>query len=212
MMRVEGCSESLDVLLACFCRLQPWGCHQESMADQERQLAGSSKNPSACPNASSKSHFSNKDKGGWLVSASCFASAFACASCGPWIFPQEIMPLMFSKERSESRNHQPTRAIGVDSRRVPTHPQPTYRVGFGGSFHPTVLHLLSVRDDCKRASAHGPEPAVPTQQTRRHRPRLLGRHEDFSRTFLTLEGGPMSQERPSGNSNTEHRTKPNHPP
>ncbi|RWW56582.1 hypothetical protein BHE74_00036691 [Ensete ventricosum] len=42
---------------------------------------------------------------------------------------------------------------------------------------------FSARDDCGRASAHRPEPAVPTQQTRRHRPRLLGRHEDFPLTF-----------------------------
>ncbi|RWW04023.1 hypothetical protein GW17_00032778 [Ensete ventricosum] len=42
---------------------------------------------------------------------------------------------------------------------------------------------------------------VPTRQTRR-----------FSTNILALEGWPMSQERPSGNLNAEHRTEPNHPP
>ncbi|RWW09782.1 hypothetical protein GW17_00026702 [Ensete ventricosum] len=43
------------------------------------------------------------------------------------------------------------------------------------------------------------------------RPRLLGRHKNFTRTFLALEGGPMSQECLFGNSGAKHRTEPKHP-
>ncbi|RRT49063.1 hypothetical protein B296_00035235, partial [Ensete ventricosum] len=37
-----------------------------------------------------------------------------------------------------------------------------------------------------KISAHGPEPAMPTQQTRRYIPSLLDRHEDFSLTDRLL--------------------------
>ncbi|RWV96272.1 hypothetical protein GW17_00041044 [Ensete ventricosum] len=39
----------------------------------------------------------------------------------------------------------------------------------------------------REGSAHEPGPAVPTQQTRRHRPRLLGRHKDFSLSLRKAE-------------------------
>ncbi|RWW87402.1 hypothetical protein BHE74_00003772 [Ensete ventricosum] len=39
-----------------------------------------------------------------------------------------------------------------------------------------------------------------------------GQAQKFSTIILALEGGPISQERPSDNSNAEHRTEPNYPP
>ncbi|RWV86288.1 hypothetical protein GW17_00051832, partial [Ensete ventricosum] len=42
------------------------------------------------------------------------------------------------------------------------------------------------------------------------RPDLLGKRKRFSFIILALEGGPMSQERPFGNSGAEHRSEPNH--
>ncbi|RRT55635.1 hypothetical protein B296_00024562 [Ensete ventricosum] len=41
------------------------------------------------------------------------------------------------------------------------------------------------------------------------KPHLLGMHQSFSTNILALEGGPMSQERPLGNSGAEHRPEPN---
>ncbi|RWW81412.1 hypothetical protein BHE74_00010183 [Ensete ventricosum] len=66
-------------------------------------------------------------------------------------------------DSTSGRNPRPTRAIGANSRpkfrRIRSRP-----TEFDPSFHPTVLHLHSVRDDCGRASAHKPEPAVPTHR------------------------------------------------
>ncbi|RRT60556.1 hypothetical protein B296_00010521 [Ensete ventricosum] len=53
--------------------------------------------------------------------------------------------------------------------------------------------------------AHGLELAVLAQQTRR-RSTSTRQAPDFSLTFLALEGGPMSQERPFGNSDAEHHS------
>ncbi|RRT31967.1 hypothetical protein B296_00048845 [Ensete ventricosum] len=62
----------------------------------------------------------------------------------------------------------------------------------------------------KVTSAHGPEPAVLAQQTRRQNSSTR-QAPDLTLTFLALEGGLMSQERPSGNSGAEHHPEPSHP-
>ncbi|RZR87910.1 hypothetical protein BHM03_00015383 [Ensete ventricosum] len=62
----------------------------------------------------------------------------------------------------------------------------------------------------KGLSAHGPEPAMPTQQTEAQTA-PTGQARRFSTNILALEGGPMLQERPFGNSGAEHRSEPNHP-
>ncbi|RRT40288.1 hypothetical protein B296_00020556 [Ensete ventricosum] len=87
---------------------------------------------------------------------------------------------------------------------------PTCRARPKSSHHSTVLHLLSADTTTGELAHTGLNQPCPLS---RHgdRPRLLGKHKNFTLTFLTLEEGPMSQECPLGNSNTEHRTEPNHP-
>ncbi|RZS27500.1 hypothetical protein BHM03_00060979, partial [Ensete ventricosum] len=63
------------------------------------------------------------------------------------------------------------------------------------------------RDDYGQASADRPEPAMLAQQTRR-RNSSTRQAPDLTLTFLTLEGGPMSQERSFGNSGAEHHPHP----
>ncbi|RZR88920.1 hypothetical protein BHM03_00016564 [Ensete ventricosum] len=76
--------------------------------------------------------------------------------------------------------------------------------------------MVEVYDDMvshkggQAASAHGPEPAVLAQQTRR-RNSSTRQAPDLTLTFLALEGRPMSQERPFGNSGAEHHPEPDHP-
>ncbi|RWW79040.1 hypothetical protein BHE74_00012691 [Ensete ventricosum] len=60
------------------------------------------------------------------------------------------------------------------------------------------------------AGAQGPEPAVHTQWIRRQA-ESTGQAPNSSLTFLALEGGPMSPERPFGDSDTEHHLEPDHP-
>ncbi|RWW00429.1 hypothetical protein GW17_00036607, partial [Ensete ventricosum] len=67
--------------------------------------------------------------------------------------------------------------------------------------------MVSNKED-KGFSAHGPEPAVLAQQTRRQTA-STGQAPDLSLTFLVL-GGPMSQERPFRNSGAKHHPEPNH--
>ncbi|RWW24399.1 hypothetical protein GW17_00011310, partial [Ensete ventricosum] len=62
----------------------------------------------------------------------------------------------------------------------------------------------------KVTSAQGPEPAVLAQQTWRQNSSTR-QAPDLTLTFLALEGGLMSQERPSGNSGAEHHPEPSHP-
>ncbi|RZR83081.1 hypothetical protein BHM03_00009619, partial [Ensete ventricosum] len=77
-------------------------------------------------------------------------------------------------------------------------------------FYPSDRAPTLRRGNRGRIRAHGPEPAVLTQQTRRQTA-STGQAPDFSLTFFALEGGPMSQERPFGNSSAEHHPEPNHP-
>ncbi|RZR84065.1 hypothetical protein BHM03_00010842 [Ensete ventricosum] len=77
-------------------------------------------------------------------------------------------------------------------------------------FHPSDRAPTPHRDDREQASAHGPEPAVLTQR-RRRQAESTRQAPDLTLTFLALEGGPMSQERPFGNSGAEHHPEPNHP-
>ena len=64
--------------------------------------------PSICPEASSRSHISNRDRGAWLLSDLGFpSSASVVADCVPWntISADELsdpLPLNLSNERSES--------------------------------------------------------------------------------------------------------------
>ncbi|RWW61403.1 hypothetical protein BHE74_00031542 [Ensete ventricosum] len=76
--------------------------------------------------------------------------------------------------------------------------------------HPSGRAPTPSRDDHERASAQGLDPAVLTQWIRRQA-ESTGQAPDLTLTFLVLEGGPISQERPFGNSGAEHHLKPNHP-
>ncbi|RZR75487.1 hypothetical protein BHM03_00059147 [Ensete ventricosum] len=76
--------------------------------------------------------------------------------------------------------------------------------------HPSGRAPTPSRDDHERASAQGLDPAVLTQWIRRQA-ESTGQAPDLTLTFLALEGGPISQERPFGNSGAEHHLKPNHP-
>ncbi|RWW18568.1 hypothetical protein GW17_00017427, partial [Ensete ventricosum] len=58
--------------------------------------------------------------------------------------------------------------------------------------------------------AHGFEPTVLAQQTRRQTASTGQAQEFFFPIILALEGGPISQERPFGNSVAEHRPELNH--
>ncbi|RWW59578.1 hypothetical protein BHE74_00033475 [Ensete ventricosum] len=85
--------------------------------------------------------------------------------------------------------------------------------GFRGrirGIHPSGRAPTPSRDDRGRASAQGPEPAVLTQRIQRQA-ESTRQAPDLTLTFLALEGGPMSQERPFGNSGAEHHPEPNHP-
>ncbi|RWW26868.1 hypothetical protein GW17_00008730 [Ensete ventricosum] len=89
----------------------------------------------------------------------------------------------------------------------------TPAVGFRGrirGIHPSCRASTPSRDDRGRASAQGPEPAVLTQRIWRQA-ESTGQAPDLTLTFLALERALMSQERPFGNSGTEHHPKPNHP-
>ncbi|RWW37547.1 hypothetical protein BHE74_00057324 [Ensete ventricosum] len=77
-------------------------------------------------------------------------------------------------------------------------------------YHPSDRAPTPYREDRGRASAHGPEPAVLAQQTRR-RNTSTRQAPNSPLTFFTLEGGPMSPERPFGDSGTEHHSEPDHP-
>ncbi|RZR91968.1 hypothetical protein BHM03_00020168 [Ensete ventricosum] len=76
--------------------------------------------------------------------------------------------------------------------------------------HPSGRAPTPFRDDRGRASAQGPEPAVLTQRIR-GQTESTRQAPDLTVTFLALEGGPMSQERPFGNLGAEHHLEPNHP-
>ncbi|RWW64770.1 hypothetical protein BHE74_00027973 [Ensete ventricosum] len=76
--------------------------------------------------------------------------------------------------------------------------------------HPSGRAPTLFRDDRGRASAQGLEPAVLTQRIR-GQTESTRQAPDLTVTFLALEGGPMSQERPFGNSGAEHHLEPNHP-
>ncbi|RWW26848.1 hypothetical protein GW17_00008759 [Ensete ventricosum] len=78
------------------------------------------------------------------------------------------------------------------------------------SHHPSDRAPTPYREDRGRASAHGPEPAVLAQQTWRQNASTR-QTPNFSLIFLVLEGGPMSSERPFGDSGTEHHLEPDHP-
>ncbi|RWW88635.1 hypothetical protein BHE74_00002485 [Ensete ventricosum] len=84
------------------------------------------------------------------------------------------------------------------------------QAGPKSSHHPTLLHFLSAEKTAGELAHTGLNQPCPLS---RHggRPLLLGRHKNFTPTFLALERGPMSQERPFGNSGAEHRSEPNHP-
>ncbi|RWV94662.1 hypothetical protein GW17_00042780 [Ensete ventricosum] len=75
--------------------------------------------------------------------------------------------------------------------------------------HPSGRALTPSRDDRGRASSQGPEPTVLTQRIRRQ-VESTGHAPDLTLTFFTLEGGPLPQERPFGNSGAEHHPEPNH--
>ncbi|RRT57693.1 hypothetical protein B296_00041946 [Ensete ventricosum] len=89
----------------------------------------------------------------------------------------------------------------------------TPAVGFRGrirGIHPFGRAPTPSRDDRGRASAQGPEPAVLTQRIWRQA-ESTGQAPYLTLTFLVLKRGLMSQERPFGNSGTEHHPEPNHP-
>ncbi|RWW43304.1 hypothetical protein BHE74_00051046 [Ensete ventricosum] len=107
-----------------------------------------------------------------------------------------------------TRSRRPTRP------EVPPDPSSTTpianpRDGVRG-IHPSSRAPTPSRDDLGRTSAQGPEPAVLTQQ-RWGQTESTEQAPDLALTFLALEGEPMSQERPSGNSGAEHHPKPDHP-
>ncbi|RWW48028.1 hypothetical protein BHE74_00045946 [Ensete ventricosum] len=77
-------------------------------------------------------------------------------------------------------------------------------------YHPSDRAPTPHRDDRGRVSAHGPEPTMLAQQTRRWNSSTR-QAPDLTPTFLALEGGPMSPERPFGDSGTEHHPEPDHP-
>ncbi|RWV97323.1 hypothetical protein GW17_00039893, partial [Ensete ventricosum] len=107
------------------------------------------------------------------------------------------------------RSLRPTRAEAPPPDPNSTTPAADLR-GRTRGIHPSGRALTPSRDDRERASAQGPEPAVLTQRIQRHA-ESTGQAPDLTLTFLTLEGGPMSQERPFGNSGVEHHPEPNHP-
>ncbi|RWW06550.1 hypothetical protein GW17_00030115 [Ensete ventricosum] len=88
--------------------------------------------------------------------------------------------------------------------------EPTSGVGHGQSVHLAELQLRPETTASELASAQGPEPVVLTQRTQRQA-ESTGQAPNLTLTFLALKGGPMSQERPFGNSGWEHHPEPNHP-
>ncbi|RWW50420.1 hypothetical protein BHE74_00043355 [Ensete ventricosum] len=113
--------------------------------------------------------------------------------------------MVSNKDSKDIRSQRSTRAETLPPDPSSTTPTTDHQNWTPG-FHPSDQAPTPHRDDRGRASAHGPEPAVLTRQTRRqtastvsNQQCLLGRNE------------LMLQERPFGNSGAEHHPEPNHP-
>ncbi|RWW58061.1 hypothetical protein BHE74_00035104, partial [Ensete ventricosum] len=117
--------------------------------------------------------------------------------------------MVSNKGSKDIRSLRPTRAEAPPPDPNSTTPAIDLR-GRTRVIRPSGRAPTSSRDDCERASAQGPEPVVLTQRTQRQA-ESTGQAPNLTLTFLALKGGPMSQERPFGNSGWEHHPEPNHP-